>query len=580
VTTVATQDRAVTSGAGFDIELEILRHKFQAIAGEMGVVLANAAQSPQINQELDFAVALADRWGGVAAIDNPLHLGSIARTTAGVLEYFKFDMKDGDVTLVNDPYRGGTHVQDTTLVMPYVLDNAIVLYLIAQAHLPDMGGQIAGNYNPIATEIWAEGVPISPVKIRRYARPVRDIVTTVLLNTRRPDETRRDLESLLATLELGRRRVDELVDVYGIERLREALAYTQSYAERRARAEILSWTDGLYEGERTLDHDCAGSPVTVRVAATIALDELHLDFSASDEQRPSFVNSTLSNTVNFALLPVLLLLGPDVPVNSGILRSISVRCDPGLVTNARFPAPVGWSTSHCGAEIAEATAAAIAPASRFRAGALTCPQVLVMGRPERDRHDQIDLSLWAVGGAAGVPGRDGWGRPDTWSRSILPSIERWEVTTGMRVHELELVPDSGGAGRWRGAPGFDVVIEVPEGWLYTLVVEGRDNPAGGVAGGRAGAPAAVTIVAVDGSEMDVSVVQVEQGIPPGRMRIRLGGGGGYGEPFEREAGSVVEDVANGLVTLEGARRDYGVASRDDGTLDEEATASLRSVSGS
>ena len=373
--------------ASRDIELEILRHKFVAVVREMGITLGNAAQSTAINEGRDFAVALADRQGGIVAIDNALHLGSLTVTVEEVLQYFKFDMKDGDLILISDPYRGGTHVQDVTLLMPYVIKNVIVMYFVARGHIPDIGGQHAGSYFPNATELWAEGVPFTPIKLHRLGRPSRDVITTVLLNSRKPDEFSRDLDALIATLELGRRRVTELVNVYGIDITRDAMTHTQNYTERRARAEIATWADGEYSGESVLDHDAAGSErITIRVAASVEGDQLRLDYSSSDEQRPSFINSPWGNTRGCAVLPVLALLGDDVPVNGGVLRAVTVTCEPGRITNPVFPAPVGWGTVHCGSEIAEAAAEALRDAAGTDTGGLLTPSVLLLGRPGEDRH--------------------------------------------------------------------------------------------------------------------------------------------------------------------------------------------------
>ena len=290
----------------------------------------------------------------------------------------------------------------------------------------------------------------------------------------KPDETRRDLDALIATLELGRRRVAELVYVYGIAHTRDAMTHTQDYTERRARAEIGGWTDGEYVGESVLDHDAAGSEFpTVRVTATVAGEELRLDYSGSDEQRPSFVNSPWGNTRGCAILPVLALLGDDVPVNGGVLRAVTVACEPGRITNPVFPAPVGWGTVHCGAEIAEAAAEALRDAAGGAAGGLTTPAVLLLARPGADRHAVTDLSRWGAAGAPATATSDGWARPGLLSRSQLPSVETWESRSDIRVKRMEFVPDTAGAGASRGAPGTETVLEFPADYRYTFCIEGR-----------------------------------------------------------------------------------------------------------
>lgn len=576
--TVVEQAAATTEGdASRDIEREILRHKFVAVVREMGFTLGNAAQSTAINEGRDFAVALSDREGGIVAIDNGLHLGSLTVTVGEVLQYFKFDMKDGDLILVSDPYRGGTHVQDVTLVMPYVINNVIVLYFIARGHIPDIGGQYAGSYFPDATELWAEGVPFTPVKLHRLGRPARDVITTVLLNSRKPDEFSRDLDALTATLELGRRRVTELVNVYGIDDIRGAMAHTQDYTERRTRAEIATWTDGEYTGESVLDHDAAGSQrLTVRVTATVDRDQLHLDYSGSDEQRASFVNSPWGNTQGCAILPVLALLGDDVPVNGGVLRAITVTCEPGRITNPVFPAPVGWGTVHCGSEIAEAAAEALRDAASTHTGGLLTPSVLLLGRPGDDRHAYSDLSRWGAAGAPAAASSDGWGRPSLLSGSQLPSVEIWESRSDIRVKRMEFAPDTAGAGASRGAPGTETVLEFPADYRYTFCIEGRTCRPPGVREGLAGGYAEMALLHADGSEEQAPDVLVDGIIDARGIRLLLGGGSGYGDPLHRDPAAVLADILDGLVSREAAERTYGVLLSADGTaVDATATAARR-----
>lgn len=564
-----------TYTAGDRIELEILRHKLAALTGEMGVTVANAAQSPEIAEQRDFAVGIADRHGGIVAIDNPLHLGSFALTAEATLRYFKFDMKGGDVVVVNDPYRGGTHVQDVTLIAPYAIDNTIVMYLIARGHMPDIGGQHAGGYNPTATEVWAEGVPVSPLKLQRFDRPVRDIKTTLLLNSRHPGVVDRNLDALLAALTLGRRRTDELVGGYGLERLRAALAYTQDYTERRTRAAIASWPDGAHRGARRLDHDGAGGePVTVRVEATVSGDALALDFSESDAQRPSFVNSAFGSTVGQALVSLLALLGDDVPANGGLLRAVDVRCDEGRVVNPTRPAAVGWGPDHCGAEIAEACAIALRDVVGGDLGALTVPRPLVAMRPRERAHDRIGVTPLTAGGCSAAEGRDGWALPHVLSRAVLPSAEQWEAEHGRRVLGIELIADSAGAGRWRGAPGVETVIELRGDELLTLCTAGRDVPVDGIAGGRPGSSGDVALGSGPEDARSVAPTLVEEPATGRQLMVALGGGGGYGDPLERDAALVLDDVLDGVVSVVAARTQYGVVVVD-GAVDEQSTAGER-----
>lgn len=557
-----------------EFELKILRHKFASLAEEMGVVLEKSARSVAIGEGRDAATAIGDRHGGIVAIDNPMALGSIAHTTADVLAYFKFDMKDGDVVLTSDPYRGGMHVQDLTLVAPYAVENSILLYLVVRGHVADMGGHYTGSYDPAARELWSEGVPITPVRIHRHGRLVSDIFTTIMLNTRKEAEVRQDIDAMLTALQLGRRRIDAIVGSFGLDVVRRGLAYAQDYAERRTRAEIASWRDGSYTAQSSVEHDAiGGGPVTVRLDAEVDGEELRLDFSDSDPQRESFVNSSLGGTMSFAALPLLSLLGPDVPANSGVLRPVGLTCKEGTVVHPKRPAAVGW-VSHCGAQVAEATAAALRAATDDRVAPPTTAGMLLLSHPADDAHALSNFGQWVIGGASATPDHDGWGRPAPTSRGAIPSVETWESTSEMRVERIELVADSAGAGLHRGAPATEVVLSGPADQVMTLVVAGREIPTDGVAGGGLGAPAQLMLERGTEARSAPSAL-VDEHVAEPTLRIRAGAGGGYGLARERAVAAVLGDVLDGLVSRAAAERDYGVAFDDAGAVDEQRTAALR-----
>lgn len=566
---------------GSDIGLEILRRKLVAIAGEMSVQLRQTAQISEINAERDYAVAIVDRNGAVVSTDNPLQLGALSGTAHAVLKHFKFDMKEGDVIVTNAPDFGGTRAVDLSLISPLFVSNSVVLYFTVRARMPDIGGMIAGGFYPTAGELFGEGVPITPLKLHREGRAVRDIVSTVLLNSRHPDSMKLTLDAMLASMDMGARRVRELISTYNLERICAALDYTQRYVERRTRAQIASWTDGTYYGEAHLDHDGAGgAPVAVRLAATIKGDELTLDFGASDAQVPSFINSTLSNTIGSVAVAVLAALGDDVPANEGLLRAVRVICDSGKVTNASVTAATGWSTVHCGSEITEATARALRGAASLKHGDLTTPQTLLFARPPDDRGARLGLDSWSIVGSSAVDGLDGWGRPAVASRAILPSVEEWEISRNIRILRLEFAGDSSGCGEWRGAPAVEVAIELPEDYVYTICRQGARFTPQGVLGGGAGSSSKLVTARAAEPEVDAPVVAVEQRLPGNILRLRPGGGAGYGDPQKRDPQAVAADVLDGLVSKAAAESVYGVVFTGDGrSVDASATTALRARQG-
>lgn len=571
----STGDAAVVG-----VRLEILRRKLIALAVEMSVQLRQTAQTPEINQERDYATAIVDRAGGVVATDNPLQLGALSATAKSLLKRFRFDMKAGDVVATNVPDFGGTRATDLALLSPVFVGNTSVLYFVVRARMPDLGGMVAGGFFPRATEMFAEAVPIPPAKLHREGKPVRDMVTTLLLNSRHPEQLKLSLDAMIAAMDMGRRRIGDLIGDYGLSTVVAAMEYAQSYVEKRARAEIGRWKPGTYRGQACLDHDGAGGKgVAVRVSAKVERDSLSLDFDESDGQVPSFVNSTISNTIGSALVAVLAILGEDIPVNEGLLRAVHVACSPGRLANALPTWPTGWSTAHCGAEITEATSRALRTAAATKFGDLTVPHVMLFGRPVKDRGARTPLDAWAVGGASAVEGLDGWGRPAVFARSILPSVEEWEVAKGIRIVSLEYATDSCGHGCWRGAPAVEAVIELPQDYVYTVCQQGASNTPQGVSGGMNGCPAKMLLESEAGNLAEAPQVAVEAPLAGKRLHLRRGGGAGFGKASLRDPQAVLADVIDALLTPATARSQYGVVLSSDGSsVDSAATARLRSKS--
>lgn len=538
------------------VDLNILRTRLDALARELGVVVANAAPTAKLGQERAFTVAIADAAGGIAAIDHPLQLGSVAQTVERILDYFEFDLKDGDVVVTNDPYGGGTRVPEVALLAPFLVGGQRIASLVVRVWLPDVAGKLSGNALPTATEIWAEGVPLTPLKIQRVGRPARDAVSTVLLNGRHPGLAQETLNIAQAALRLGLTRLGELVDVHGTSMLTGALAYAQDYAEGLARAAIRSWDDGTFQAERALPADPSGdAPAMIRVVALVAGDGLTLDYTATDDQRPSFVNASLGTTSSAAVQAVVALLGERVPPNGGLLRAVSVLTRPASVAHAVRPAPVGWGPAHCGNEVASATVAALADAAGGTVPALESPRPLLVSRPSGAREETMDLGRWAVPAGGAHRGGDGWGLPIMATRASLPSVEQWESDHGTRIASMEYVADTAGAGQWAGAPAIETTIELPADRCYTLWAAPVSPDAVGREGGCIGRAGELAFH-IDGQWQTSPAVVVDEHIDADRVRVRLPGGIGWGPPAARDHDAVRIDVREGLISSTTARDIY------------------------
>ena len=316
----------------------IIAGKLGAVVEDMATTLANVAHSRLLSTSRAFACALLDERGEVVAIDSPMYLPTVQATVANCLEEYQFDIASDDVMITNDPYGGGSSVHHLTLVAPVGVDEETVAYLAVQAHMADIGGTVIGNYNPIAWELWQEGARFTPLKIVIEGKRRRSAIDTLLLNGREPEAYRGDLDAVIATANVGRERIAELVAEQGLERTKHGMETSIAYAERRFRAALAQLPEGEFEGASTLDHDGQDRrELTVRVSLRRDGDDgVALDFGQTDEQSAGFVNSPRANTVAYALLPLLGLIDDSVPRNAGLLRALDVTTNPGTLVD---PAP-------------------------------------------------------------------------------------------------------------------------------------------------------------------------------------------------------------------------------------------------
>src|SRR5262245_43255876 len=356
-----------------------------AVVDEMAIVLKRTAASPRIAVRRQFGCALlAD--GAVVAADNPRYLATLEASASRCIEAFEFDLEADDVILTNDPYSGTPTIHHITVVAPIGVGQELPAYVAVQAHVDDIGGIVMGNYDPDASELRTEGVRFTPLRIIKSGRRRRDVVDTIVFNSRLPETLERDLEAILAAASVGQRRFGRLADAYGLDAVLEAMRATLAYAERRMRGVLAKIPEGVHEGLAELHAgDDGRKPIRVAVALTRSGESTTLDFGGSDMQSETFVNCTAATTRTLALLPLLGLFGDDPPpCNSGLLQAIEVRLKEGSVVAARYPAPTGWAFDHVGHEVTQAVRAALADAVSEQAGpGWPCHNLVKVGRKER-----------------------------------------------------------------------------------------------------------------------------------------------------------------------------------------------------
>lgn len=570
------------------ITVDVIRGFLETVADEMSLTMKRTAVTPIFSESSDYSCAVMDDRSRLIAqalrtASLPVHMGAMKFSVESVLSAFEGDVHDGDVFLVNDPYHGGSHIPDLTMVMPVHHDGELVLFPAVRAHQMDTGAITPGSYSPTATEIWQEGLRLPPIRICDRGRIREDLVRMLELNTRLPT-FRGDLLAMLAACRVGVRRIAELVSKYGVGVIRTACDESIARGVRRIRAEIESWPDGDYEGEAFLDHDGMGTTdINVRCTLRVRGDRLCVDLTGSHPQVRSYVNSSRANTHSNVYLAVATMLDPEIPKNEAFFETIDLVLPAHSVVNADPPAPVTACTLNIGGEIAEAVAYAfegILPERAYpqtlKIGAL----VMAFGAHPETGELFLDANMdSAAGWSSAVHGLDGWGGlPNHYGMSTLANAEIVEMRFPYRIAERELVPDTGGAGRWRGCCGTRIVKQVDSPMLLNFSAIGRWWPVRGMAGGGDGSANRWIVGCGTEAEREEQALGYLVPLVPGSgFSFQLGGGGGWGDPFERDPDRVLDDVLDGYVSREGAQRDYRVVLTPDGLrVDREATRALRS----
>lgn len=563
---------AVASSRGHDIASAIVSGRLQAIVADMVTTVSNVARSPRISVRRQFGCALLDGQCNVAAADNPRYVASLAETTHQCVQAFKFDLAEDDILLTNDPYGGSPSIHYFTVVAPLKVDGQRTVYVAVEAHMDDIGGWVMGNYDPTAHEVRTEGTRFSPMKIVRFGRQRRDVVETVLLNSRSEDLFRGDLNALLAAVGRGRRELGALNARYGTELLEAGMRDAISYSSKRTKHALERIPTGRFTGRSTFQ--LGDDSWRVEVILERNDGDTTLNFSNTDAQAPIFVNSSPSMTRTQALIPLLGLLDEDIPWNSGMLQAVDIVSNHGSLVEPAYPGPTGWSLEHVGREVAESVRQALATALPQHAGsslpsrdmAYTIRTKRLVGSVEQQLA-VTELAVLSQPGSGAAHGIDGWGQPGPESLGLMPSIEEFEVQTDLTLQQMEYRCDSGGAGAARGGAGTSLVIEFPAESFERLymVAASAENVSAGVSGGRPGQPGAISLRTPDGDWQRLTGISTNLPIPGGAiLRIDSAGGGGYGDPRDRGRAEVEADVLDDYISTAAAQSAYGVDLASDG----------------
>jgi N-methylhydantoinase B/oxoprolinase/acetone carboxylase alpha subunit len=564
---------------GFDIVgLHVLHNALANIAAEMASVMLKTSYSTIFNEGLDFCTMLLDRDGNLIAEKNfaPAMMGAVNYTLRWTLEELGEDFfKPGDVVLHNDPYRGGAHIPEHSVIRPVFHEGELFGFVANVGHLAEIGGKAVGSFAADATEVFQEGLRIPPVKIVRRDEPNMELWKLIMANHRTPRNTWGDLNAQIGSLRVAERRVVELCDRYGREFLERASDELMDYSERWMRAEIEAIPDGVYEFTDYMEDDgVVPERVELHVTVTVEGDRLIVDWTGTDRQVRGPINATYGVTSGATYNAIFHVTDSRIPKNTGAYRPISIIAPPGTVANVVYPGPSVGGNTETHPKLADMVVGALAPALPGRVAAAeggTACNFLFGGFHPKTGDYYANYHLEGCG----------WGAKDyddgndaiivTNGNCRNTPVEIFETRYPLRVLEYSLIPDSGGAGRMRGGLGTRRVMRVEAGAEVTCnALFDRTKPgfgAWGLMGGGLGGRGAVMVKKKGDTEFR-TFSEVYGTASPSKFTncvleegdevlLESPGGGGYGDPSERDPERLERDLFEGFVSQRAARELYG-----------------------
>ena len=567
--------------------LEILRHKVTAVAEEMGITLQRTGRTLYVKETADFGTAIADLNGKFFAF--PVGIGVAGfvdldcKPTIDAVD----DLVAGDVIMTNHPYASGglcTHTPDLNLVRPYFYENQIVGYGWTFLHSADVGGKVPSSVSPTNTEAFQEGLLIPPMKIVQAGEFNPDLLQIFRHNVRTPDLNIGDIKAMLAALEVGQRRVTEMIDQYGHDCFLTMQSALIDYGRLKAREAFRQIPNGEYDFWDYLDDD-SFTQIPVRIRLRMSVDDglIHLDYRGTDAQTLGPFNIvTLGRShpwVTLRLLHYAISRDSSCPVNSGVFKNVTVTLPSGSVLNPEFPAASGIRTAagaRCYDILNGALGKALPEFMPAASGGNIVPVVLV--EPVDAGQAAVTVVQFLVGALGARKGSDGVdGRDPSFSNMANNPIETVEAEASVEVLYYGLRADSGGPGEWRGGAGQMISFRILKDGCHLLArgLERLRFPPWGVSGGSCSTVTRMILNEGEDGEIELGKIDMIELSAGDTVTAYMSGAGGYGSPFKREPLKVLRDVETGLVTLERAARDYGVVILD-GTVDDVATTALRS----
>ena len=561
--------------------LELFKNALFSIADEMAVTICRTTYSGVLRDNMDFSTGFTDANGKLVAqgLTIPLHLGSIPTALDSVLEHFKGDIHPGDVFIMNDPYEGGMHLPDVFIFKPIFVEGEQLAIAATISHQADIGGRVPGSNASDSTEIFQEGLRIPPIKLYMGGELNETMWRLIEKNVRIPIQVLGDMRAQLSACTIAENQFLELVGRFGLETTRFYMGEVIDHTERLARAAIRKLPDGEFAFEDWVDDDGIDRDRAIRLLCKITKrdDAIKVDWAGSSEQVKGAINCTLSFTKAVSYAAIRSVLDFDIPCNEGLFRAIDVTAPPGTVTNMVLPAACA-ARGLTGFRMGDCVFGALAMMLKDEVGAASDGgnTGVSIGGYDKSRRPFIFVDF-ACGSWGGRPWGDGvQGNSNMFANMASQSVELIESQNPIQILRYELIPDRAGAGKYRGGVPYrrDYLFTEDEAVLQVRSDRRRFRPFG-LYGGYAGRPSRNILNPDKEARLLDSklTMQLRRGDV---FRHELPGGGGWGDPLDRDPSNVLSDVRNEYISVDGANRDYGVVI-DTSTwiVDLVATQNLR-----
>lgn len=550
------------------ILLSVFARAFKSITDEMSISVEQTARSPILCEAKDFVTGLYDGEGNMLEqTENlPILAFSLAPVCKYIIEYFEGDFSPGDVIFHNDVFSMGNQNNDVAVFRPIFFEDKLVAWTAVKGHQADIGGNVAGGYNPNATEVWQEGLRIPPVKVYDGGTFRKDVWDLIFANIRF-DIVAEDMRAQMGATNIGARRVITLLEKYGMEVFEPHKLALFEATRKMMQAEIAKIPNGNYSGEGYVYYDGKniGSKYTIRVDIEVTDDAISFDYSKTDGRTNGFVNGTYTSSASATALTFLQMVNPDIPHNEGMLEPLEIIIPEGTILNAGYPAATTFGNHLCPPN-ADAIQRALGPVipDRVTAGWNNLLSSLTTGRDEEKDDDYVDIFFMGMkGGAGAMQGTDGYdhiGMIDASGGVLDQDYEMFEQQTPHTLIQHEYLTDSAGPGQWRG--GIGTVTKYRIGSEDTQLVtfgDGDFEPAFGLFGGGKGTLNIIKLTKPDGEEMIPLNKDLITGVPKGTLYYQeAGGGGGLGDPKKRDQEKVRDELRNEIISKETAQTIYGL----------------------